>query len=307
MATPRRLALVAAHDLNQAAVYWTLLDHLDYEVRVARDGDEARQLVLRHGVPELLVADVWLAKTDGIGLVRLLRRDAPKHRMGVVMFSTHARLREMARDQMGSLGIASVLPPDADQTTIREAIQTAQPHPSALQQKDRATLERMAELAGIDELTELPNRRGVDEKITAELSRAKRNQAPVSCIYFDIDRFREINTTYGHPEGDRVLRELGEIFRKQVREYDILGRLGEGADEFLILVSADLEQARQLAERIRHAVAVYEFTGIRPVTISGGVATNDVDYDFKSMYAQADRRQRQAKKDGGNRIDSSTP
>jgi diguanylate cyclase (GGDEF)-like protein len=311
MAVPRRrLALVASDNLDHAAVYWALLLDLGYDVQVARDGDEARQLVQRHGVPELLVADVWLPKADGVNLVRHLRRDTPKHRMGVIMFSAHEVLRELARRQMMLLGIARVLSAEADRTAIREAIQTAQPPPpasSGASERDQTAddLETLKRMAVTDELTGLSNRHGGKQLIDIENKRAIRHRTPLSCILFDIDRFRDVNNTYGHPAGDRVLRELSDVLRQQVRGYDILVRWG--GEEILVVLAGDLEQARQLAERVRHAVETHTIKGIHPVTVSGGVATNDIDYDFESMWAQADRRLLQAKKDGRNRIDWLTP
>src|SRR5262245_26566674 len=110
MATSRRWALVASQSLRHAAHYWTLLLlEFGYEVRVARDGDEVRRLISLHGVPQLLVSDVWLPRVDGLALVRHLRQEISTDRMSVVMFSAQEALREMARQLADPLGISQIL------------------------------------------------------------------------------------------------------------------------------------------------------------------------------------------------------
>jgi diguanylate cyclase (GGDEF)-like protein len=318
MAVGGRRAIIASYDLNHTAVYWTLLLDLGYEVQVARGGDGVRQLVQRDGIPELLIVDVWLPRTDGINLVRRLRRDALRDRMGVVMFSAREPLREVARQLMVPLGIARVLPADADRTLVREAIQAATPKAGRedvdatsgappmpahgrVERDQRAELiEALKRDAATDVLTGLLNRRGGQQNIDREIARAKRTKQPVSLILFDIDKFKETNDTFGHPTGDRVLREVSALLRNTVRPYDILARWG--GEEFLIFLSADLTQARRLGERIRHAVETLKVEPVGRITVSGGISANDAHYDFDKMFHDADQRLFQAKKAGRNRI-----
>src|SRR5439155_14286591 len=141
------------------------------------------------GIPDLLTADVWLPGTDGITLVRRLRRDALKDRMGVVMFSRLAPLREVARQLLVPLGIARVLPADAERQLVREAIRaatspagevdaTSETHPAAgrgTNERDRmaALIENLKRDAATDPLTGLLNRRAGDQNAHAEIERAK--------------------------------------------------------------------------------------------------------------------------------------
>jgi diguanylate cyclase (GGDEF)-like protein len=459
--------IIAMLNVKRAATYRTLLrDEFGLEAHIARDGEEAQQIATRHGAPLLLIADVSLLKVDGLTLIRNLRREAPKDRMGVLVVTAHEQLRTMARQHGESLGISRILPADADRIALCDAIhaalpekpapaapKTAQAEPAAASAGERAedaldlatfeatrrfrvpicvaylkvenrehiaahfsatdpsstsveppeigllrqialggealvvtdlethplgrdfaikrpairgfagmpltfehtegagtlclldtrplsldpsdldllatfahdlgrVVERRMEtpqrgptrgdltpeefqalerLAVTDPLTGLANRRGGEQNISSELSRAKRQRTPLSCILIDIDRFKEVNDTYGHQAGDHVLREISGLLRRTVRAYDILVRWG--GEEFLIVLPAvDLDQARRLAERVRHAVELLETNGIGPVTISAGAATLDADYDFDEMLSQADRRLYQAKAAGRNCI-----
>jgi diguanylate cyclase (GGDEF)-like protein len=163
---------------------------------------------------------------------------------------------------------------------------------------DVDTLER---LAVTDPLTGLANRRGGERSVTSEISRARRQKSPLSCIFIDIDHFKRINDTFGHQAGDRLLRDLSELLRKTLRAYDILVRWG-GEEFLLILPGVTLDQARKLAERIRAAVERLETQGLGRVTISAGTAALDGSYDFEAMLDAADRRLYQAKASGRNAV-----
>jgi GAF domain-containing protein len=101
-----------------------------------------------------------------------------------------------------------------------------------LGQQAAATFQALEHMAATDPLTGLANRRGGEKAIAGEISRAKREQKPLSCILIDIDRFKEVNDTYGHPAGDQLLREVSAIMRRSVRAYDIVSRWG--GEEFLL-------------------------------------------------------------------------
>ena len=149
-------------------------------------------------------------------------------------------------------------------------------------------------LAATDPLTGLANRRGGEKHIANEISRAKRERRPLSCILLDIDRFKQVNDTFGHQAGDQLLRDISNLLRRTVRAYDILVRWG-GEEFLLVLPGVDLDVARVLAERVRAAVEALDTHGIGPVTISAGVARFENDYDFAATLKTADRRLYQAK------------
>jgi diguanylate cyclase (GGDEF)-like protein len=156
-------------------------------------------------------------------------------------------------------------------------------------------------LAATDPLTGIANRRGGEKHIASEISRAKREKRPLSCILLDIDRFKQINDTFGHQAGDQILRDVSSVLRRTVRAYDILVRWG-GEEFLLVLPGVDLSAARALADRVRAAVETLETHGIGRVTISAGAASFESDYDFAIALKTADQRLYQAKASGRNAV-----
>jgi diguanylate cyclase (GGDEF)-like protein len=162
-------------------------------------------------------------------------------------------------------------------------------------------VEALQHLASTDPLTGLANRRGGEKHIANEISRARREKRPLSCLLIDIDRFKQVNDTFGHQAGDQLLRDISGLLRRTVRAYDILIRWG-GEEFLIVLPGVDLDAARVLAERVRTAVETLDTHGIGPVTISAGAATFEKDYDFAATLKTADRRLYQAKAAGRNSV-----
>jgi diguanylate cyclase (GGDEF)-like protein len=164
-----------------------------------------------------------------------------------------------------------------------------------------ADIDSLERLASADPLTGLANRRGGERDITAEMSRARRQNTPLSCVLVDLDHFKQVNDTYGHQAGDYVLREIGALLRRTLRAYDILIRWG--GDEFLVVLPVvEREQAFKLAERVRLAVENVRLAGIPGITASLGVASLGSDFSFDAMFAAADRQLYRAKAAGRNSV-----
>jgi len=164
---------------------------------------------------------------------------------------------------------------------------------------DSEEMKALQHLASTDPLTGLANRRGGERHIANEISRAKRERRPLSCVLIDLDRFKQVNDTFGHQAGDQLLRDVSNLLRRTVRAYDILVRWG-GEEFLLVLPGVDRDVARMLAERVRIAVEALDTHGLGPVTMSAGVAGFDSDYDFAATLKAADRRLYQAKASGRN-------
>lgn len=168
----------------------------------------------------------------------------------------------------------------------------------------QATLER---LATTDHLTGLLNRRAFLDTTEKEIRRAYRYGQSLSLLMLDIDHFKHINDTHGHPAGDEVLRRVAATCRKTLRDEDLTGRLG--GEEFAVtLVSAPLRSARVVAERLRQAVSelVIELDGKSiTATVSIGVAECNGADSLSSLASAADKCLYAAKQAGRNRICSS--
>ncbi|MEJ2034410.1 MAG: GGDEF domain-containing protein [Deltaproteobacteria bacterium] len=156
-----------------------------------------------------------------------------------------------------------------------------------------------------DELTGLYNRRYFNERLLDEIERGKRYDEPVSLISCDIDFFKEVNDTFGHPVGDKVLAWLAVIFRKALRKNDVIARYG-GEEFMILLLNTSKGQARHAAEKLRQLVAESamdnEGNPIR-VTISCGVAALDRDgCSLENLIVNADNALYAAKEQGRNQV-----
>jgi diguanylate cyclase (GGDEF)-like protein len=164
-----------------------------------------------------------------------------------------------------------------------------------------------------DPLTQLHNRRYLDRRLEEELARANRYKHPLSCLFVDADHFKQINDNFGHQVGDLVLRELACRIRSQMRASDIATRYG-GEEFALLLPQTSLEEALQLAERVRLEVAsnpisLGDGTSIR-LTVSIGVSEalpvpgkTHHKVMGQHLLADADRALYLAKANGRNRIE----
>lgn len=161
--------------------------------------------------------------------------------------------------------------------------------------------------ARVDPKTGLYNARYFATTLAAELARAARFERPMSLIMADLDLLRDINNGYGHLAGDAVLKGIAEIFRQELRNYDVPARFG-GEEFSILLPETPPEQAMEIAERIRRAVAEREFeveTAAEPIraTVSLGVAGFPKDgLDANELIHQADLAVYRGKLQGRNRV-----
>ncbi len=154
--------------------------------------------------------------------------------------------------------------------------------------------------ARIDELTGLLNRRSLDEMIDSEISRHSRYGGAFSLAIVDLDSFKAYNDNYGHPSGDKLLRQIGYIIKGAIRNADHAFRYG--GDEFAILLpQTTVEAALQVTERVRKKIAEGVNTNKIPVTASIGLASwPDDGISHTDIIAAADVTLYRAKRDGGN-------
>jgi diguanylate cyclase (GGDEF)-like protein/hemerythrin-like metal-binding protein len=156
-------------------------------------------------------------------------------------------------------------------------------------------------LSATDFLTGAWNRAHLDRVIASELDRSIRFKQPVSLILFDIDHFKHINDTYGHPAGDSVLREIVQVVRGSIRSIDTLYRWG--GEEFVAVASATgYRQGAVLAEKLRRKVEEHRFAGVGSVTVSVGVAEHLVGESAENWFRRADEMLYQAKETARNRV-----
>lgn len=163
---------------------------------------------------------------------------------------------------------------------------------------------RLEQIAATDPLTGAANRARFEELLLTEQHRHERApEIPFSVLLFDIDRFKRINDTWGHKEGDLVLKGVAEQVRSQLRSIDTLARWG--GEEFTVLLpQTGAEEARVVAEKIRHALEQTAFGQAGQVTASFGVAMCRADESGSALIGRADDALYRAKRLGRNRVES---
>ncbi|RMD81388.1 MAG: GGDEF domain-containing protein, partial [Lentisphaerae bacterium] len=161
-------------------------------------------------------------------------------------------------------------------------------------------------LAETDTLTGLCNRRMFFESGYREFLRSRRYGYPLSIVLMDVDHFKRINDTLGHPVGDQVLEHVAETLTQHVREQDMLARIG--GEEFAVLLPyTDLRGAIEMAERLREAIAAARLAqpdaASVSVTVSLGVAIGrDEDTRLEDMLSRADKAMYEAKQRGRDQV-----
>lgn len=165
----------------------------------------------------------------------------------------------------------------------------------------------LATLAATDSLTNLPNRRRLDQVLRQEWARAKRNARPLSVLMVDVDRFKAFNERHGHQGGDQALRKVAATIQRCIRRpADLAARYG-GEEFLIILPETDTQGAHQLAENLRRQIEIQPpyANDVQPVTVSIGVATHAPDcpqHSLDALLRAADEALYQAKHNGRNQV-----
>lgn len=163
---------------------------------------------------------------------------------------------------------------------------------------------QLAQMAYHDPLTNLPNRRFLDEVLKRETALVRRRVCESTIIILDIDNFKEVNDTYGHPAGDSVLIQLAELLRDSIRSSDTLARLG-GEEFIVLLTNTSLSDGVKVAEKLRLAILEHEFVvpqGTLHLTASFGVSPLLGEEGPFNYYALADQALYRAKAKGKNEV-----
>ena len=183
------------------------------------------------------------------------------------------------------------------------SLNTAYQQLSILNRQMQTVNAKLTYMALIDELTQLFNRREIEQRIHAAFVDAKDRGTLVSLIMVDIDFFKKVNDTYGHATGDMVLRDVARIIHSQVNEDNDEAAGRWGGEEFIILLPGyDEEAAGKVAENLRREVAAHEFKEVGHRTVSVGVATAKPNESEAEVFIRSDNALYKAKESGRNRV-----
>jgi two-component system cell cycle response regulator len=271
-----------------------LLHYEGYDVRVASTGEEGVKKVEEEN-PEVVLMDINLPGIDGTEALRRIRTINPLQ--CVVMLTAFATV-DNAIQALKEGASDFVKKPFENEHLIHIVNQCFEKHKTLKEKEDLE--EEVRRLSITDDLTGLYNHRHFFKTLEAELARLKRQKTSLSLMMFDLDNFKSYNDFYGHLEGDRVLKKIGEIVSHSIRS-NVDSGYRYGGDEFaVLLIGASVEQAMTIAERIRSLIEESEFR--KKTTVSIGLCEYRGPLDLEGFVKSADDAMYIAKHSGGNRI-----
>jgi two-component system cell cycle response regulator len=295
--------LIAEDELTFQHMLKTFLSKWGYEVVVSSDGLQAWKTLQGENRPRLAILDWMMPGMDGVHICRAVRKSESIPYVYLLLLTT----RDQKQDIVEGIeaGADDYLIKPFDPHELRARIRTGE-RIIELQESLLRTQEELRVQATHDALTGLLNRRASLDALSAELDRGRREKKPLCLVMADIDHFKKVNDTHGHPAGDVVLREVARRIQGSVRAYDTAGRFG--GEEFLVIFpGCSQHQGIRQAERIREAVSA-EPVAVRDkalgVTISLGVATTSEPdpEDIEGLLGAADMALYRAKEEGRNRV-----
>lgn len=225
-----------------------LTKELKCEVDEAIDGKEAR-IKIEDNTYDLIILDIFLPDILGINLIDYFT--SLKKDWTPIIIITSAESKEFLKEAL-ERGATDYIKKPFDEIEITARVKAALRTKCLYNELKRAN-ERLQEMAMMDELTRVYNRRYIMAILETEFKRCKRYKFPLSIIIGDIDHFKNINDTYGHLVGDEVLRACARLILENIREIDIAGRYG-GEEFLIILPSTTLDGAVIVAERLRNKI-----------------------------------------------------
>ena len=285
----------------------TMLQRWGYQVLIARDGIEAWNILESEDSPRLVLLDWMMPGMDGVEICRRVRAAGREPYIYIVLLTARTESQDLVEGMEAGADDYLTKPFHAHELRVRLR---AGARILELQEELLEAREALREQATHDSLTGLLNRATVFEILRDELARGTRESHPVAVLLVDLDRFKQINDTYGHLAGDAVLREAARRMKEAVRCYDSAGRYG--GEEFLIVMpGCNPVSAWAQAERVRNAIGgePYSAGGYRiPVSCSIGVSCRPVVHpqDADALVREADFALYSAKARGRNRVEAAT-
>lgn len=265
-----------------------------YKVAEAASGQEALDYI-SVSPPDLVILDVMMPGMTGFDVLRTLRENQDMGGIPVVFLTARTAVDDKVQGFESGAEDYLTKPFEPKELVLRVGLLL----------RKKAETERLRQESKTDGLTELANRRAINERISEELSESRRHRQALSILMFDIDHFKRINDTYGHPAGDELLKQMAALLKGSVREEDVVGRFG--GEEFLALLPhTSALVALKMAERLRKRIADNPFDlgeVTVNITVSLGVAgmpEDDVSTP-EELISLADKRLYVAKHLGRNR------
>ena len=295
--------LVADDDPINRRLLQTSLARWNYEVILARDGQEAWNILQREDAPKLAILDWMMPGMDGPDICREVRKRNFKFYTYILLLTSNLRNEDIIVGL--EAGADDYLTKPFEGNELKARLRTGRRILELQEQLLSATAALQFQLA-TDPLTGMLSRVAILQTMRIELIRCEREGTTVGILMADLDHFKQINDTYGHLAGDTVLREAAKRMRSSVRAYDAVGRYG--GEEFLIVMpGCDITSATTRAEGSRIAIGKQPLDapeGMIPVTVSLGVAVGGGAklLDLEGLLRAADTALYDAKNKGRNQV-----
>ncbi|MFZ3053869.1 MAG: diguanylate cyclase [Sulfuricurvum sp.] len=264
----------------------------DYTVKVASGGAQALELVVQDPIPDLILLDVGMPDVSGYDVCRILRENSSTVNIPIIFVTGKDSIEE---EEYGlSLGAVDYITKPIHPSIVKARVKT---HITLKRQYDL-----LKTMAVRDQLTGLYNRHYLVDMMAAKVSEAKRHEQPLCVIMVDIDHFKEINDSFGHLEGDKVLQKIAQILKNEARREDVVARFG-GEEMVIILNNCSLPEASLKAEKLRKKIEFSEPEGIAISASFGIVQMNEVNNTCEKLFKCADDALYKAKELGRNRVE----
>jgi diguanylate cyclase (GGDEF)-like protein len=298
---------VLNHMLRAALEKW------GWQVTLCQTGEAAWQQLTQPDGPHLAILDWMLPDMEGIELCRRIRDQQNSPYVYVILLTSKSSHGDLLQGMEAGADEYLTKPCDLDELHAR--VRAGQ-RILDLQSKLLSVQEELQRQATHDALTGIWNRRAILEHLDQEMDRALREGSSLGVIMADIDHFKSINDTYGHPAGDKVLHDAAQSIHGCLRSYDAVGRYG-GEEFLVVLPKCTLATATEIAERIRRQLAgqpIEISAASISVTFSLGVAAHAVDTPSsiagagtikvkgQALIVAADEALYAAKQQGRNRV-----
>jgi two-component system, cell cycle response regulator len=295
---------------EDSAIYRHLISgHLkewDFDLVIAKDGEEAWLQLQGADPPRLVLLDWVLPKMEGIELCQKIRQSGTQTNYTYIVLLTAKDSKNELLEGLAA-GADDYLVKPFDPPELRARLLVGK-RILELQQELVGARESLRVAASYDFLTGLLNRREILAFLEREMVRSKRQRSPIGVILTDIDHFKKINDTLGHLAGDAVLKEVANRIRAHLRPYDGAGRYG-GEEFLMILPGCDLATTIRRAEEIRTSISATEVetrTGPARVTASMGATWGlfESKPNIEALLHEADTALYRAKHNGRDRVEA---
>lgn len=291
-----RILIADDDDVSRLGLEALLTRH-GHEVVAVSDGAEAWEILEGEDPPRLAIVDWLMKQVDGVEVCRRVRLRPDLRDVYLILLTSHGDGEHIVAGLAAGANDYVTKPFNRNELLARVSVGVRM---VGLQAELAARVRELDALATIDGLTGIANRRTFQARLEAECARSDRDNAPLALMLLDIDRFKSLNDTYGHPAGDEVLTMMGRVLVSSSRNTDLVARFG-GEEFAVILINTDKSAARGAAERLRTRIEA-EHWPHRSITVSIGIASWGLGADTASkLINQADQALYSSKEHGRNR------